>query len=179
MKILIIGRPDSGKSERAEDLVMKLAGQAPKLYIATMIPFGHEGEERVKKHRRMREGKGFFTLECPVDLGAVAGELKKHRGATCLLECMSNLVGNEIHRPDLAQSDEAILAKILREVLLISGACENLVIVSNEFAHKGEGYDADTIRYCTLLSKVNDALAPHMDEVHALKEGRWNISEHN
>lgn len=65
MFVLIIGTPDSGKSERAERLISDLAGDYPKFYIATMIPYGEEGKSRVEKHRAMREGKGFETIECP------------------------------------------------------------------------------------------------------------------
>ena len=63
MICMILGTPDSGKSKRAEDLTLKLSGNDKKYYIATMIPFGKEGEERVKKHRNMRAGKGFETIE--------------------------------------------------------------------------------------------------------------------
>ena len=56
MIILVIGTPNSGKSEYAENLLLELAGANPKLYMATMIPYGREGEERVKKHRALRAG---------------------------------------------------------------------------------------------------------------------------
>ena len=43
--ILVIGTPDSGKSAYAEELAVKSSGGAYMAYIATMIPFGDEGEK--------------------------------------------------------------------------------------------------------------------------------------
>ena len=34
------------------------------IYVATMRPFDEEGEKRIERHRRMRDGKGFLTVEC-------------------------------------------------------------------------------------------------------------------
>ena len=58
MMHLVTGASASGKSAYAEDLLV-LAKSAEKYYIATMRPWGAEGAARVKKHRAMREGKGF------------------------------------------------------------------------------------------------------------------------
>ena len=62
MMHLVTGASASGKSAYAEDLLV-LAKSAEKYYIATMRPWGAEGAARVKKHRAMREGKGFQTIE--------------------------------------------------------------------------------------------------------------------
>ena len=32
------------------------------LYVATMVPYGRETMEKILRHRRLREGKGFVTL---------------------------------------------------------------------------------------------------------------------
>ena len=74
---LIIGGSASGKSEYAERLVCSLSGK--RIYVATMEPFGEEGRERIARHRKLREGKGFVTAEVPRDLGAFAGALRKSR----------------------------------------------------------------------------------------------------
>ena len=62
MMHLVTGASASGKSAYAEDLLVP-AKSAEKYYIATMRPWGAEGAARVKKHRAMREGKGFQTIE--------------------------------------------------------------------------------------------------------------------
>ena len=97
MIILVLGTPDSGKSRIAEDLAMELAAGQDKLYIATMIPFDEEGRARIEKHRKMRDGKGFVTVEKAVRVDSLIEEQPDLNEKCCLLECMSNLVGNEMH----------------------------------------------------------------------------------
>ena len=75
MLSLIIGGSASGKSEYAERLVCSLPGK--RIYVATMEPFGEEGRERIARHRKLREGKGFATVEVPRNLGAFADALRK------------------------------------------------------------------------------------------------------
>ena len=50
MICMVLGTPDSGKSKRAEDITCKLSGDGKRYYIATMIPFGKEGQEHPKGH---------------------------------------------------------------------------------------------------------------------------------
>ena len=89
MIIVVIGTPDSGKSALAEKLCCELAGSMKKYYIATMVPYGEEGLKRVAKHRKMREGKGFETIERPVSLDRIDDSVFEEE-CTCLLECVSN-----------------------------------------------------------------------------------------
>ena len=65
MITLVIGKPDSGKSELAEELALS-GGYKNRYYIATMKVMDEAGKARVEKHRKMREGKGFVTLEIPL-----------------------------------------------------------------------------------------------------------------
>ena len=58
---LVIGAAASGKSAYAESLC--LGHDGPRVYLATMEPFGEEGARRIARHRALREGKGFSTLE--------------------------------------------------------------------------------------------------------------------
>ena len=169
MTYLVLGTPDSGKSKIAEDLVMKLAENGPKYYVATMIPFGEEGEKRVKKHRTMREGKGFETIECPVRVHELLDSLPKDRSATGLLECMSNLIGNEMHDPSNADKDDGKLVQyITEEVLRLAGIFKDLIIVSNSFPLEDKGYDEDTKRYVMLVHMVNENLRKRVDEVYEI-----------
>lgn len=59
MTTLIIGYPDSGKSAMAERMVTEMSEPGERVYLATMIPFGQEGRDRIARHRKLREGKGF------------------------------------------------------------------------------------------------------------------------
>ena len=68
MITLVLGGSGSGKSAYAEHL---LDGKTNKYYIATMQVYDAEGEKKVARHRRLRAGKGFVTMEQPRDIGEV------------------------------------------------------------------------------------------------------------
>ena len=174
MTVLIIGVPDSGKSVKAEEIAMKLSEDDKRIYIATMIPFGEEGKKRVEKHRKLRAGKGFETIERPTKVGEIPKNNDLPTDATCLLECMSNLVGNEMHldaNKDLTEKE--LTEYILSQVLSLKKSVKNLVIVSNSFPLEGEGYDEDTRRYAALVDMVNAELRKIADEIHEFVEERW------
>ena len=75
---LVIGAAASGKSAYAESLC--LGHDGPRVYLATMELFGEEGARRIARHRALREGKGFSTLERTRDVGAAVPGLP--RGCT-------------------------------------------------------------------------------------------------
>ena len=91
MLTLVTGGSGSGKSAFAEDKVLSF-GDAQRIYIATMHPFDDESYKRIERHRKMRAGKGFETVECYTGLKNVV----LPAGCVVLLECMSNLVANEM-----------------------------------------------------------------------------------
>ena len=70
MTVLVCGGAASGKSACAEELLCKLSGDAPRVYLATMRSFGAEAAARIEKHRAQRSGRGFETVECYVNLSS-------------------------------------------------------------------------------------------------------------
>ena len=93
---LVIGGSGSGKSEFAENL---LVDSQRKYYIATMQVYDAEGRKKVARHQRLRAGKGFQTIEQPRNMHKAAEIVTRDRKETeneALLECMSNLVANEM-----------------------------------------------------------------------------------
>ena len=70
------GGAASGKSRYAEDLLCALSGEGPRIYLATMEAMDEESRARVRRHRALRQNKGFSTLECPRDLDGLA---RQHR----------------------------------------------------------------------------------------------------
>ena len=199
MIVLVLGTPDSGKSKIAEDIVMRLAAglditgspaeeggrnesgrlAAPagmdKLYIATMIPFGEEGDRRIEKHRNMRAGKGFLTVEKYTEVDSLIGEITDLDRKCCLLECMSNLVGNEMHDPrNLSLSDEELEKLITEQVLALGKSCGHLVVVANRFLTEDAGYDDETRRYVRIAGRVNEILKAGADKTCELAEGEWH-----
>lgn len=97
MLTLVSGGSASGKSEFAESLVVN-SGCENRWYLATMLPYDEECHRRIARHRQMRAKKGFETLEVPYALQQL--ELNEPMQSGCaLLECMSNLVANELFCP--------------------------------------------------------------------------------
>lgn len=173
MITLILGTPGSGKSQRAEALALKLAGTRRRVYIATMVPIDDAGRERVARHRAAREGKGFETLERPVDMTTLARGAD-FSDAVCLLECASNLVGNEAHAAaNGALTDAELVRAIVESLATLGAAAKELIVVSNEFPKDAPGYDDDTRRYVAILHAVNEALRGLADRVDEYREGVW------
>ncbi|MCR5719421.1 MAG: bifunctional adenosylcobinamide kinase/adenosylcobinamide-phosphate guanylyltransferase, partial [Lachnospiraceae bacterium] len=96
MITLIIGKPDSGKSLMAEELLSKNPNR-DHIYLATMKVCDEAGIKRIEKHRKQREGKGFTTLELCYEISKATSFIKDPQNSAVLLECISNLVGNEMY----------------------------------------------------------------------------------
>ncbi len=168
MMILVKGRPDSGKSVLAEKIAMELPGK--RLYLATMIPYGEEGAARVKKHRAMREGKGFHTLEIPSELPKAEEKLQPFFGGVCLLECVANLAGNEMHAKEHAgTSPEEVAEVVLQEIRWLKMRMEHLVVVTNHFEVEA-AMDGETRDYIRLMELINRVLETEADRVEGTDE---------
>ncbi len=103
MFVLVVGGSGSGKSAYAEELSVSLSSPGmEKYYLATMQVFDQEGQRRVERHRALRQGKGFLTIEQPAQIHRAAGKM----GAgdkVALLECISNLTANEMFPQETAR----------------------------------------------------------------------------
>lgn len=165
MTYLIVGGAASGKSAYAEGLLCKLAGEAEKVYIATMQPFDAEAETRIEKHRAQRAGRGFKTIECYVNL--LAADVPA--SSAVLLEDIGNLCANELFDPD--GSGEGAAEAIVRGVETLQKRCRALVIVSNEVLSGGTDYEGETVRYMRVLGETNRRLAALADSVCEVVSG--------
>ncbi len=181
MITLVTGGSGSGKSAYAESLLSSCEGI--RYYIATMQIYDAEGEKKVERHRKLRAGKGFLTIESPINVGkiqfACAGkaeqaqyrqeaEMKVQGNAekkSALLECMSNLTANEMFTKDGIKSAEEVVGKIVSEMQTLSQKLDNLVIVTNNVFEDGVIYDAGTMEYLKALGRINAALARLADRV--------------
>ena len=181
MITLVTGGSGSGKSAYAESLLSSCEGI--RYYIATMQIYDAEGEKKVERHRKLRAGKGFLTIESPINVGkiqfACAGKAeqaqyrqeaeRKVQGSSekksALLKCMSNLTANEMFTKDGMKSEEEVVEKIVSEIQTLSQKLDNLVIVTNNVFEDGVIYDAGTMEYLRALGRINAALARLADRV--------------
>jgi len=161
MLALITGGSGSGKSEYAEGVAVSLAKKKglPLIYIATMVPYGAEGAKRIERHRKLREGKGFATIERYVNLKG----LNVPKESVILLECLSNLTANEMFEE--GGTKERTAEEVLAGVAAIRSGCRDLVVVTNDIFSDGITYDEVTEQYQRDLGEINAALAAGADEV--------------
>lgn len=161
MLYLVTGGSGSGKSEYAENLAVSLKKENL-IYIATMFPFDDESLKKIKRHKDMRKNKGFLTKECYKNLE----DISICKNYTVLLDCMSNLVANEMYMEN--KEDKDIVLKIINGVKRLKNISHNIVIVTNEIFSDGIEYDEETEKYINNLGKINKELgqlAEHVIEV--------------
>ena len=181
---IVYGGSASGKSSYAESFAMSLQGEGRLLYIATMYPYkwntteiDPETMQRIERHRAMRADKGFDTVECYRHVEHIVAK----RQDVLLLECMSNLLANEMYLEQ--DSDDGGLAetmsevekagvgmsetlspvskKIVQALVNLSTRVQDVVIVTNDVFSEGGSltYDESTREYVKNLAEINCALA--------------------
>lgn len=181
MRCLVTGGSASGKSEYAENLAAELSRGVSLYYLATMEPYGEEAGKRIRRHRRLREAKGFQTIECyrnihqafelhPDAAGmdrAVADAAGGCISPTVLLECLSNLLANEMYgEQSLKEEPKALAERIFRQIKDLGRRCRHLVIVTNEIFSDGHIYPPETEGYIESLGFLNTMLGSWMDQVY-------------
>ena len=181
---IVYGGSASGKSSYAESFAMSLQGEGRLLYIATMYPYkwntteiDPETMQRIERHRAMRADKGFDTVECYRHVEHIVAK----RQDVLLLECMSNLLANEMYlEPDsnagglaetmsevekagvgMSETLSPVSKKIVQALVNLSTRVQDVVIVTNDVFSDGGNltYDESTREYVKNLAEINCALA--------------------
>ena len=181
---IVYGGSASGKSSYAESFAMSLQGDGRLLYIATMYPYkwnttelDPETIQRIERHRAMRADKGFDTVECYRHVEHIVAK----RQDVLLLECMSNLLANEMYLEQdsddgglaetmsevektgvgMAETMSPVSNKIVQALIDLSTRVQELVIVTNDVFSDGGSltYDESTREYVKNLAEINCALA--------------------
>ena len=187
---IVYGGSASGKSSYAESFAMSLQGDGRLLYIATMYPYkwntteiDPETMQRIERHRAMRADKGFDTIECYRHVEHIVAKGQD----VLLLECMSNLLANEMYLEpdaddgglaepmsevekagvdgnvgsDVAEMMSPVSKKIVQALIDLSTRVQDVVIVTNDVFSDGGNltYDESTREYVKNLAEINCALA--------------------
>lgn len=170
---IVTGGSASGKSAFAEEQIKKYQTEtesAKLYYIATMKPYGAETEAKIERHRRMRAGKGFETVECYNGLDQTAKQITVDKKRPCvLLECMSNLAANEIFEIDGA--GEHTEDAVIRGVRTLCEKTAHVVIVTNEVFSECSEDTKEMKQYKNILGAINCRMAKIADEVTELVYG--------
>ena len=184
MMVLVVGGSGSGKSSYAEKVTVSLAQESvkeitksentslsdfklnipKKYYLATMQVFDDEGRKKVERHRNLRNGKGFFTIEQPT---RISGALEKMEDGdrTVLLECISNLTANEMFSEKKTMTEIQVTENVIRDIKMLKEQTNHLVVVSNNIFEDGTTYDEITTKYIRAMGKINQKLAALADRV--------------
>lgn len=158
MLILVSGGSASGKSRFAEGLITE-SGIPKRVYAATMRVADDESVARVVRHREMRAGKGFSTLELP----EARTDLALPADCAVLLEDLPNLAANEWFGPKGPAGAEG---RVLAVLDALDRASALLVVVTGELSRDGRTYDPDTAAYLDCLFALGRALAARAGAVY-------------
>ncbi len=158
MTALVYGGSACGKSAFAERLLAACPG-APKYYAACMEPSGEEAFERIRRHRALRAGKGFATVEAQRSLAS----LPLPPGCAVLLECLGTLTANELFAP--GATPESALASLRGGLSFLARQAETLIVVGNDVFADGMDYGEGTRTYLRVLAAVQRELAQEADFV--------------
>lgn len=171
MMHLVIGGSGSGKSEYAERIVTACPAELPRYYLATMHAEDAESRERIARHRRIRAGKQFRTVEQPYG-AAAALERMECGDKVILLECLSNLVANEIFlREGAPETPAGTASRVASDVLTLRENARHLVVVTDNVFEDGIRYPASTEQYRAVLGEVCCRLAAEADTVTEVVSG--------
>lgn len=151
--ILVFGGIGSGKSAYAEKLAE--AYKCKKTYLATMKVYDDEGRKKVEKHRMMREGKFDRSIEMCTDVANADVD----KDELVLLECMSNLLANEMFKEDSIADFDTVAKKISADIKKLDSKVQELIIVGNDvFMDKGE-HSVEVEAYIKTLKKIQREIA--------------------
>ena len=184
MMVLVVGGSGSGKSSYAEKVTVSLAQESvkeitksentslsdfklnipKKYYLATMQVFDDEGRKKVDRHRNLRNGKGFFTIEQPVRISSALEKMEDGDRAV-LLECISNLTANEMFSEKKTMTEIQVTENVIRDIKMLKEQTNHLVVVSNNIFEDGTTYDEITTKYIRAMGKINQKLAALADRV--------------
>ena len=100
--VLLLGGARSGKSRLALELAR--ASDADVAFVATAEALDDEMAERIAAHRTERPN-GWTTLEEPLELERALDQVAS--GTTCIVDCLSLWVSNQLLRGDSSAEIEA------------------------------------------------------------------------
>ena len=170
--VLVTGGARSGKSAWAQHQAE--GGDPSRVYLATSIPQDDEMRARVERHREMRRGRGWATIEAPLDLAAaLRGAVSQYR--VVLVDCLTLWIANsmyEAERVGTPLDEETVAAGCLGVIEACKDSQSTVLFVTGEV---GLGIVPDNPaarRFRDLLGICNQTIADLADEVMLLVCGQ-------
>lgn len=168
MTIFINGGCKNGKSTFALNMAKRLAGNAPRYYVATMQPCDEKEWECVRTHRAARAGMGFETLEQGVNLPGCLDGAMLH--GTFLVDSITALLANEMFRAD-GRMDRNAAERVAKDLTCFLASVKHAVFVSDYLDSDGRAYDPWSEHYRLGLARLDRLLARSCDCVAEICAG--------
>ena len=163
--VLITGGARSGKSSYALDVCEQLG--AKRLFVATCPNLDSEMNERVDRHKKEREGRGWVTIEETMDLTRVFQQ-NAHNYEVMLLDCITLWVNNILFSWDEKKEElnDFIIKERTSDWLKVARKIPGtLVCVTNEVGLGIVPDNALARKYRDLVGTVNQTIGNNADEV--------------
>ncbi len=168
MTFLISGGAKNGKSSLAQRIAVRVSDGGILYYVATMIPSDEEDKERIRRHIADRDGLGFQTLECGLDILSCLRE--SDCNATFLVDSTTALLANEMFRDGVI--DQRAGARCAEELSRFANTVRNAVFVSDGIFSDAECYDEITDAFRKGLALIDLTLAGTCDTVIEMVAGQ-------
>jgi len=122
-----------------------------------MRPYDEECLVKINRHRKQRESGDFFTIEQHTDMRAVEFPAR----GTTILECMCNLLANEMF--DECGEVHDVYEKLLADIEALASKCDTLILVTNEIGAGTGEHTPEVLRYIETLGQINRLLVASFD----------------
>ena len=172
MTVFISGGVKNGKSFHAQRSAKILADGGALYYIATMIPHDSEDDARIARHLREREGWGFQTIECPVNI--MDCTKKGDVNGAFLLDSVTALLANEMFRSD-GSFDANAPVRVANELKEFAKSVKNAIFVSDFIFSDAGHYDEYSEAYRRGLALCDRALCEVCDSVLEICSGTVTV----
>ncbi len=163
--ILITGGARSGKSSHALELAETLGKK--RLFVATCPNLDREMTLRVSRHKEERQGRGWETIECEMELGSLF-PLYVAGFDVVLVDCITLWVNNVLYTHELsgAAVDDRLIGRLCRSWLDKTADFPGIVIcVTNEVGLGIVPDNALARKYRDLVGTCNQIIGKAADEV--------------
>ncbi len=171
---LITGGTRSGKSSFAQNMAERISTEKDlqRIFIATSPSLDSEMEERIKRHKEERAGKGWKTIEEERNiLSAITDEIPRkieNKTAVVLLDCITLWINNLLYRAEKEGrtiDDSTIYKKSAETAQQMLSLEHRFILVSNEVGLGIVPDNAAARRYRDLVGTANQCLASFAEEV--------------
>ncbi|RUR40876.1 bifunctional adenosylcobinamide kinase/adenosylcobinamide-phosphate guanylyltransferase [Vreelandella populi] len=160
MIVFVSGGTRSGKSEVAEQHVIKAASGGNCYYIATAEVYDTEMAARVARHQRARDAR-WITIEAPVAIDQAIASVPN--GAAVLLDCLTLWASQTRYASGLTDSQgKALLVKSVQDA---RSRGIHLVLVSNDLNEDLLPRNQEVWQYLTFLQSLHCWLTVEADSV--------------